>query len=143
VSLGRFRLWAVLFAEEFSDEPHAPSKTSGSVGLYLFQELSTSGQQLAHTLLFRQGGGRAKPMFPASMSRPLAAILRDALPWLASARWLKPYKAVIYHKSAISVSGMPSTFEKISLPWRPLGLRLLKSWEPTDPTAPRFHRGPP
>jgi hypothetical protein len=29
--------------------------TGRSVGLHLFQELSTLGQQLAHTLLFRQG----------------------------------------------------------------------------------------
>ena len=28
-----------------------------SVGLHLFQELSTLGQQFAHTLLFRQGLG--------------------------------------------------------------------------------------
>ena len=42
-----------------------------SAGLHLFQELSTSGQQLAHTLLFRQGLGGVKPMFPASTPRPL------------------------------------------------------------------------
>ena len=41
-----------------------------SAGLHLFQELSTLGQQLAHTLLFRQGLGGVKPMFPASTSRP-------------------------------------------------------------------------
>ena len=45
--------------------------TGRSVGLHLFQELSTLGQQLAHTLLFRQGRGGVKPMFPASTSRPL------------------------------------------------------------------------
>ena len=42
-----------------------------SAGLHLFQELSTLGQQLAHTLLFRQGFGGVKPMFPASTSRTL------------------------------------------------------------------------
>ncbi len=42
-----------------------------SVGLHLFQELSTLGHQFAHTLLFRQGLGGVLPMFPASMSRPL------------------------------------------------------------------------
>jgi hypothetical protein len=41
-----------------------------SVGLHLFQELSTLGQQLAHTLLFRQGCGGVKPMFPARTARP-------------------------------------------------------------------------
>ena len=44
--------------------------TVRSVGLHLFQELSTLGQQLAHTLLFRHGLGGVKPMFPASASRP-------------------------------------------------------------------------
>ena len=41
------------------------------VGLHLFQELSTLGQQFALTLLFRQGPGGVKLMFPASTARPL------------------------------------------------------------------------
>jgi hypothetical protein len=65
--------------------------TDRSAGLHLFQELSTLGQQLAHTLLLRQGFRGVNPMSPASMSRTLqlstpvfAPILRDALLWLES-----------------------------------------------------------
>ena len=52
------------------DEPLAPRKSFDSVGLHLFQELSTLGQQLAHTLLFRQGLGGVKPVFPARPPGP-------------------------------------------------------------------------
>ena len=45
-------------------------ETDRSAGLHVFQELSTLGQQLAHTLLLRQGLGRIEPVFPASMPRP-------------------------------------------------------------------------
>jgi hypothetical protein len=45
--------------------------TGCSVGLHLFQELWTLGQQLAHTLLFRQGWGGVLTMFPASTAQPL------------------------------------------------------------------------
>ena len=41
-----------------------------SAGLHLFQELSTLGQQFAHTLLFREGLGRIEPVLPAGTSRP-------------------------------------------------------------------------
>jgi hypothetical protein len=41
-----------------------------SVGLHLFQELSTLGQQVAHTLLLCQGLRGIEPMFPASTFRP-------------------------------------------------------------------------
>jgi hypothetical protein len=44
--------------------------TDRSAGLHLFQELSTLGHQLAHTLLLREGHGRIEPMFPAGTSRP-------------------------------------------------------------------------
>jgi hypothetical protein len=40
-----------------------------SVGLHLFQELSTLGQQVAHTLLLGKGLRGIEPMFPASTSR--------------------------------------------------------------------------
>jgi len=36
---------------------------SPSIGLHLFQELSTLGQQLANTLLFRQDRGGVSPCF--------------------------------------------------------------------------------
>jgi hypothetical protein len=41
-------------------------KPSDSADLHLFQELSTLGQQFAHALLFGQGRGAVKAMFPAS-----------------------------------------------------------------------------
>jgi hypothetical protein len=41
-----------------------------SVGLHLFQELSTLGQQVAHTLLLCQGLRGIEPMFPARTPRP-------------------------------------------------------------------------
>jgi hypothetical protein len=37
--------------------------TDRSAGLHLFQELFTLAQQLAHTLLFREGCGGVLPMF--------------------------------------------------------------------------------
>ncbi len=43
---------------------------ASSARLHLLQELSTLGQPLVHALLFREGLGGVKPMFPASTSRP-------------------------------------------------------------------------
>ena len=44
--------------------------TDRSAGLHLFQELSTSGQHLAHPLFFGEDLGRKEPVLPASRSRP-------------------------------------------------------------------------
>ena len=41
--------------------------TGRSVGLHLFQELSTLGQQVAQHPFVRQGCSGVKPMFPAGM----------------------------------------------------------------------------
>jgi hypothetical protein len=45
-------------------------EAAGSARLHLFQELSTLGQQLAHTLLLCQGLRGMEPMFPARTPRP-------------------------------------------------------------------------
>jgi hypothetical protein len=49
--------------------------TDRSAGLPLFQELSTLGQQVAHTVLLCQGFAKIKPMFSSEHDATLPALL--------------------------------------------------------------------
>jgi hypothetical protein len=50
-SLGRFRLWAASLARTSPSDNLMHREAAASAGLHLFQDLSTLGQQLTHTLL--------------------------------------------------------------------------------------------
>src|SRR5882724_9393654 len=69
---GAFSFVGVFFARGIPRMNPMRRQISGLAGLHLFQEVSTLGQQLAHTLLLRQGHGRIKPMFerPLQLTTP-------------------------------------------------------------------------
>jgi len=107
-----------------------------SVGLHLFQELSTLGQQVAHTLLLGKGLRGIEPMFPASTSRTrqltnpsfrrFRGSLRNGREWLMSRltslrRYtveLVPTNAVVVVERANSRMGRQTQTSIMPIPMR-------------------------
>jgi hypothetical protein len=99
-----------------------------SAGLHLFQELTTLGQQLAHTLLFRQGLGGVKPMVSSEHAATARARVCSLVPRMVfnDRPTYKDRHAQLIMARRADLHQRPNTFAQTSLLALPFSLAVVR-----------------